>query len=65
MFTSKPSYYGIKYDEKTKMIKYEGEIVLDKKEGKGKLYSKEGFKIFEGMFQNDKKANGFGQKFVN
>lgn len=35
MFTSKPSYYGIKYDEKTKIINYEGEIVHNKKEGKG------------------------------
>ena len=47
-------------------MKYEGEIVEGGvKDGKGIEYNKDGFKLFEGYFIDNKRANGFGKSFKN
>ena len=53
---------GKEYDLKTNKLIFEGEYKNRKKNGKGKLYNKDGKLIFEGEYLNNKK-NGKGKEY--
>jgi hypothetical protein len=50
------------HDHEKKKILYKGEVLDGKYEGRGILYDKEGYIIYDGYFQNNK-YNGFGNMY--